>query len=229
MQDSITTEAEWLGVLDQVPAWTPPLISTIIVAPHPDDETLATGGMIRYLREREVRVRVVAVTDGEASYPDSPGLGSIRSQEQEAALAELGIPQDCILRLHLPDSNVAASEKSLVLALADLVSADCHLVAPWQHDWHPDHEACGRAAVEAASRKRATLSSWFFWTWPTATPDVLRPLNLRSLPLHQATQAAKERALACHQSQLHHASGHPILTESVLAPARRPFEVFAIA
>ena len=229
MVETRTTEAEWLDALDAVPRWTPPLVPTVVVAPHPDDETLATGGLIAYLRQRGVPVQVVAVTDGEAAYAHAAGLASMRILEQEAALAQLGVSRDAILRLHLEDSNVAAGEATLAAKLLEIVTAECHLVAPWQHDWHPDHEACGRAARQVASQTGAMLSSWFFWTWHTATPDVLDTLKLKALSMDGRLMAARQRALACHASQLAHASGEPILPESFLAPARRPIEVFANA
>ena len=37
---------------------------------------------------------------------------------------------------------------------------------------------------------------------------------------------AKQEALRCHQSQLQHPGGSPILPDYLLGPARRSFEVF---
>jgi len=42
----------------------------LVVAPHPDDELLACGGLMRLASDAGCRIQVVAVTDGEACYPD---------------------------------------------------------------------------------------------------------------------------------------------------------------
>ena len=43
----------------------------IIVAPHPDDEVLACGGLLQLLAAQGTRTVVVAATDGDASHPGS--------------------------------------------------------------------------------------------------------------------------------------------------------------
>ncbi len=223
---SAVDEAAWVRALTALPALQPPTGPVLVIAPHPDDETLAAGGFIAAARRRGLAVTVAAVTDGENAYPDSPGLAALRTDEQTNALARLGVPATQIHRFHLPDSSVAACEQELVERLLSLVSADSHILAPWRGDFHPDHEACARAAEQAASQTGARLTSWFFWTWHRGTPDLLQGLPLHSFPLNDDLLLAKREALLCHRSQLQHASGQPILPESLLAPARRPFEVF---
>ena len=62
-------EAEWLAVLHNVPKWVPPMWPTVVIAPHPDDETLGAGRLIATQRRQGVPVTIVAVTNGEAAYP----------------------------------------------------------------------------------------------------------------------------------------------------------------
>ena len=131
--------------LSRLPVWDPPGAPMFVIAPHPDDETLGAGGLIARQRMRGSDVVVAAVTDGENCYPDSVGMGEIRCLEQEAALKRLGVERDNIVRLRLPDSAVSSNEEELVERLMPLVSSDTHVVAPWSGDFHPDHEACGRA------------------------------------------------------------------------------------
>ena len=170
---------------------------------------------------------MVAVTDGERAYGYDPDLGNIRESEQRAALARLGVSAENIIRLRLPDSDVASHEARLVDELLPLVTKDTHLVAPWRGDFHPDHEACGRAAEWVANRAGATLTSYLFWTWHRGTTATLKELALRSFPLNHRQLQSKWEALQFHRSQLTHESGEPILSDNLLAPARRPFEVFA--
>jgi LmbE family N-acetylglucosaminyl deacetylase len=219
-------EREWRARLDGLRTWQPPAVPTLIVSPHPDDETLGAGGMIAALRAQGTPVSVVAVTDGENAYADYPGLARIRRHEQTAALHRLCVPEASIHRLHLPDSGLAACEDRIVAGLLPLVHVGMHIVAPWPGDFHPDHEACGRAAAIVAQQKHATLTSYFFWTWHRGTVALLNGLPLVAVPLEETSLAAKREALLCHRSQLQHESGEPILPIDLLGPVVRPYEVF---
>jgi LmbE family N-acetylglucosaminyl deacetylase len=222
----LTKECEWRLRLDGVPRWEPPRVHTLVIAPHPDDETLAAGGFISALRSHGVPVTVVAVTDGEHAYGETPGLAELRAQEQTSALRHLGVDPQHIHRLHFPDRDVTAWEPELVRALLPLVSANSHIVAPWPNDFHPDHEACGRAAETVARQMNLLLTSYLFWTWHRGTVEVLDGLNLVSFPLLESELCAKHQALSCHASQLHHTSGEPILPPNLLEPVGRPYEIF---
>jgi LmbE family N-acetylglucosaminyl deacetylase len=216
----------WRRQFEGLPSWQPPLTDTLVIAPHPDDETLGAGGLIAALRTRGIKVTVVAVTDGENAYADGIDLRETREQEQNAALARLGVGPDSIHRFRIPDSGVTAYEDRLIELLLPLVSEQTHVIAPWQHDFHPDHEACGRAAAKIAALKGAVLTSYFFWTWHRGTTELLQGLPLVCFPLDGERQRAKQQALLCHRSQLEHASGEPILPERLLGPVHWPFEVY---
>jgi LmbE family N-acetylglucosaminyl deacetylase len=222
----LVSEDEWLAALEDLPVWAPPTAPLVVIAPHPDDETLGAGGFIAAQGLNNRDVMVVAVTDGEKAYGYDPDLGKVRESEQRNALARLGVGSEHIIRLRLPDSDVGSHETELVDKLLSFVTKGTHLVAPWRGDFHPDHEACGRAAEQVANRTGARLTSYFFWTWHRGTTTTLDGLSLRSFPLNPHHLWSKSEALRCHRSQLTHESGEPILPENLLAPARRPFEVF---
>lgn len=222
----IVSEVDWLTRLNRLPHWQPPLRRTVIISPHPDDETLGAGGLISYLTSLGVSVTVIAVTDGENAYADFSGLGPIREREQAAALETLGVANTHIQRLHIEDSNVAGNQAQLVEHLLSLVPAGATLVAPWGGDFHPDHEACGRAAQVVADQVGASLVSYFFWSWHRGELEIFDGLSAALFPLTPEQQSLKKTALLCHQSQLEHASGSPILPQNLLGPLERPFEVF---
>jgi LmbE family N-acetylglucosaminyl deacetylase len=224
----VGSEEEWLAALEHVPKWSPPRLHTIVLAPHPDDETLGAGRLIASQRSRGVPVTVMAVTDGEAAYAEAEGLGALRHAEQEAALAELGVERRDILRLHLRDGAVAASEDVLVRLLKPVVKYPGLLVAPWSRDLHPDHEACGRAAERIARLANVELVSDVFWTWHSAPVESLTALPLARLELEKPIQTALDAALSQHRSQLEWKNGNPILPASLLKPAQRSFETFII-
>jgi LmbE family N-acetylglucosaminyl deacetylase len=221
-------ETVWASRLEGLREWQPMCTPTVVVVPHPDDETLAAGGLIAALRAKGVDVTVIAVTDGEHAYTDHDGLARTRRGEQTRALARLGVPEEKIVRLGLVDSDVAGQEKELVAKLRPLISADTQVVAPWAGDFHPDHEACARAAEIVAREVGATLVSYFFWTWHRGNLATLEKVELRKFTISDDLLKAKGEALACHVSQLNHAPEPEVLPENLLWPARMAFEVFAL-
>ena len=180
--ESLTSEAVWMEHLQNIPVWDLPNEPILIIAPHPDDETLGAGGLIAAARLRGISVRVVAVTDGENAYPENDAsqidaLRATRIQEQTSALARLGVSSDDIIRFGLPDSALQTCQEELVHKLLSLVTVDTHVLAPWQFDFHPDHRACGIAAEEVAQLKNARFTSYFFWTWHQGSPTQVRQLS----------------------------------------------------
>ncbi|MGW5877058.1 PIG-L deacetylase family protein [Nocardiopsis terrae] len=147
----------------------------VVVAPHPDDETLGFGGGLALLADQGTAVTVVAVTDGEGAHPGSNaltrvGLVAARAVERGRALSSLGARGVELLRLGLPDGDVAAREEELTERLADLCADADLCVAPWEGDLHPDHEATGRAARAAVRDQGARLLSYPVWMWHWASP-----------------------------------------------------------
>lgn len=197
--------ARWDRIRHDAATWDPPAIATMVVAPHPDDEVLMAGGLISRQRASGIDITVLAVTDGDAAYPelvDGPRLAAIRRDEQTAALAALGVPADRIVRLGVPDGDVAAHEDVVTAAVLDLAADHGLLVAPWTGDHHTDHEACGRAGVRAAAASGLPLVQGVFWTWHHRQPRDLQGLDLRTLHLDDRERTARRNAMACHRSQV---------------------------
>src|SRR5580704_966399 len=84
----------------------------VVIAPHPDDESLACGGLIAEARAQGRPVRVVIVSDGTGSHPASKSypkarLRELRETEARNAAKELGLdPVDDVVFLRLPDRFV---------------------------------------------------------------------------------------------------------------------------
>jgi LmbE family N-acetylglucosaminyl deacetylase len=93
----------------------------LVVAPHPDDETLGAGGLMQRVREAGGSVHVVYLTDGDG-YPEgvrfedhveSPrpadyrGYGRRRRGEARAALGVLGFRRDAATFLSFPDGGLS--------------------------------------------------------------------------------------------------------------------------
>jgi LmbE family N-acetylglucosaminyl deacetylase len=77
-------------------------------------------------------------------------------------------------------------------------------LAPWDGDGHPDHNAAGRAATNAASRTGAALLQYLVWTWHWATPgDLTVPWDRAAqLVLTGPEGKAKRRAIDAFDSQV---------------------------
>src|SRR6202011_1062456 len=85
----------------------------VVVAAHPDDETLGLGGLIAALTAARVHVEVVLVSDGGAAYPtlsrlQRSRLERIRRFEFAYAATILGV--DEMMCVGLPDGEIAEHE-----------------------------------------------------------------------------------------------------------------------
>ena len=223
---SLAVEGSWREVLGRCPAWQPPSKRTVIVVPHPDDESLSTGGLIALQRQRDVDVVVVAVSDGEAAYSDVPELGLVRTHEQERALRLLGVEARDVVRLGLPDGSVSRHVDELAAAIVGLVDAQTLLVAPWVHDVHPDHEACGSAAAAAAALAGSELLSSLFWAWHHVPVESMPLQSMVRIELDDQLIESRVAAVLCHSSQLAHDDGSPVLPPALLGSITRSFEAY---
>lgn len=227
-----TAEAAWrawpalrLAPVADSASWT----SAVVVAAHPDDEILGAGGTIALLAQARARLRLVAVTDGEASHPgieDPAELAGRRTAESAAALKILGADSVEVVRLRLPDTGVADREDELAGLLGRLCARFDVCLAPWEADAHADHEAAGRAA------RRATGHVLFYpvWMWHWAAPgDERVPWDrCRQIPLPPGIAARKHAAIQAFTSQLtaRAPSGTPMLPAGTVAHFTRSQEVF---
>lgn len=206
----------------------------VVVAPHPDDEVLACGGLLAMRAERGLPSLVIAVTDGEASHgsevKDWANLGAQRADESYAGLDVLGVPSPCVVRLGIPDGGAALRVAELALKLEALVKPSDVLVTTWCMDGHPDHEAVSHAAMRASKAAGCRLIQAPVWMWHWAEPDDARiPWNaLAALDLPQHAIEAKQKALRCHRSQLasRGAGVGPVLMQSIVERAGRAQEFF---
>jgi len=191
----------------------------VIIAPHPDDETLGCGGLIALLASQDAAVHVIILTDGEASHVGHPALtaaqvGPARRQEARAALTILGGPalaQSAVF-LGLPDgrldrlspTEIATLHTALVETFRQVQPAA--VFAPYRHGGSSEHTAASdftRAACAIAGV--SALLEYPIWAW--WNPFRLLPQfrlaakNFR-LPLDSQLRALKRTALACHRTQV---------------------------
>jgi LmbE family N-acetylglucosaminyl deacetylase len=207
----------------------------VVVAPHPDDEVLAVGGLLAMLARAGRQSLVVAVTDGGASHRGSTQwprerLLRVRPMESRRALLHLGLPGDT-LRLALPDGGLSAQGDALTAYLEAIIAPTDVVFTTWRMDGHPDHEATGHAAAVAAARVGAQFVEVPVWAWHWAEPgDARLPWRqARRLMLDAPTLRQKTTALQAFDSQLRFDAStgrQAVLRGSTIERAARPFEVF---
>lgn len=206
-----TPTGEWLRwrrdfpelILDDCPG-------LILVAAHPDDETLGFGATAALVRSRGVDVQVVSVSDGEGAVPDlsqreRAWLASDRRAELHRATEILGL--DAPVFLGLPDGNLSDREYELTASITDLLEAGpkgTWCAATWRGDGHPDHEAVGRAALAAAEPAGAVLVEYPVWMWHWALPDddAVPWHRMSKVRLDRAAVARKQRAAKVFRTQV---------------------------
>jgi LmbE family N-acetylglucosaminyl deacetylase len=181
----------------------------VVVAPHPDDETLGLGAMAAQLAASGVEVQVVSVSDGGAARPDaSPSqrvrLETTRRDELSRATGVLGVRS--VQSLGLPDGELADHEDDLTDSLTEIlrgVASGTWCAATWRGDGHPDHEAVGRAAAEACARIGVALLEYPVWMWHWASPaDPAVPWDRAyRVPVREWARDRKYQAAQCFQSQ----------------------------
>jgi LmbE family N-acetylglucosaminyl deacetylase len=209
----------------------------VIVAPHPDDEVLGAGGLIQAALSRDMSVRVVAVTDGERSHPHSTKasdfeFAAVRSRESRLALSRLGWDEARITHLHIPDGTVARRRAHLDFSLAKILRPGDLCVAPWRHDGHPDHDACGQSSLDVSRAIGATALGYLVWAWHWADPhgSDIPWGDCQRLDLSRAARARKRWATGAFQSQTHSigpdVADAPVLPAPIMRRFWRNYEVY---
>lgn len=213
-RDSGTSEEEWVssGLIEHVRKLdVSGLRRLLVVAAHPDDESLGAGGLMAMSAGLGVEVAVLICSAGEASHPRSrthspDRLASMRRAEASAAVASLA-PTGQVEVLDLPDGRLAGVMD--VLAAEILRRTGCGgrgtwLVVPWRDDNHPDHAAVSAAAQRVAGSTGCRLLEYPIWAWHWARPGdgVLESENLVAVELSEVELRAKRRALSMYHTQV---------------------------
>ena len=128
----------------------------LVLAPHPDDETIGCGGLLAQLAARGVPAKVLLVSDGSGAGALPAGTAETRQQEFRAALQRLG-GLDCEF-LGLPDGALEqVADLPARLRRAIQAFAPNWVFGPAARDPHRDHRTVAAALQCSASMSRASL------------------------------------------------------------------------
>ncbi|MGP0223213.1 PIG-L family deacetylase [Paenarthrobacter sp. NCHU4564] len=245
--DTGTPESAWAasGVpsLPELPLDANELASMtfVVLAAHPDDESLGAGGLVAKVQSAGATVHFLLCTAGEASHPESrtttpERLAAVRLSEFHTAVSGLA-PGAAWRFLELPDGRLAASRERIAKALQETITesgapaGNVVIVAPYRSDGHTDHDALGSIAAQVAAAGGHGLLEYPVWYWLWAPPEDSTWCSWVRVPLTEDEQAAKAKAMRAHVSQTHPLSPEPgdgtLLSATFLEHFSRPWETFA--
>jgi N-acetylglucosamine malate deacetylase 1 len=218
--------------------------SALIVAPHPDDETLGCGGLIALKRAQGIPVQVVFITDGGASHSWHPqfqdgGIAPIRRQEALAALEILGVAAAQVHFFDQRDGQLkwveAADRQSVVDRLSALLTdhAPGEIYVTHRADRSTDHEVTYGLVRSAVAAAGIPVDLWQYPIWILWKPRLFRDLSLTELAgAHRLgigpVTRQKRQALAQYRSQYLPIgeTADTVLPQGFLWRFGLPFELF---
>ena len=184
----------------------------LVLAPHPDDESLGCGGLIAEACYHGQPPLVVILTDGAGSHPNSRAcpparLRALREQEARDATLALGLPSENLVFLRHADAAAPITGPAFAHAAETLSSLirqwDCTTVAvSWRHDPHCDHAAAAAIAAAACATSGARLLEYPVWGWTLPADQPLDTTTPSGFQLDISHHLARKRAaIMAHRSQ----------------------------
>ena len=173
-------------------------MNVLVIAPHPDDETIGCGGTLCLHQQRGDRVTVVFLTSGELGLKQLPRekAWTVRENEAKAAAKILGLARVEFLRQ--PDWMLGDHLKTAARALRTVLLEEQPQIiyVPHEDEWHPDHQVALPILRRALKKWRGIspeVRAYEIWT-PLTAHDYVEDIS-RVMP-------RKFKALRAHRSQL---------------------------
>lgn len=191
--------------------------SAMVFAPHQDDETLGCGGTIALKNLKNIPVKVIFLTDGQASHAGHPGitpeeLVTIRHQEALTALNILGVSnldvdflnyRDGVMYYYAEVKRTEIIEK-LVNVIRDFQPEEIYV--PHRKDRSRDHEVTYELVKEAIAISQIQTQVFQYPIWIIWKSVLFRDLKLeylagcRRVSIHSVVNQ-KKQAIAAYRSQ----------------------------
>lgn len=172
----------------------------MVIAPHPDDESIGCGGAICLHAGRGDHVTTVFLTSGELGLKHLPCEEAWRVREGEAEDAAEILDIAALTFLRCPDWFLGDQVDEAAARLRPVLEREAPelIYLPHQGEWHPDHRSAlsvVRSALRVDRIITPTLLSYEVWT-PLSEHDHVEDIT--------SVMARKLRALRCYRSQLRH-------------------------
>jgi LmbE family N-acetylglucosaminyl deacetylase len=213
--------------------------SCLVLAPHPDDETLGCGATIMRKLATGTPVQVVVAADGRYAYPSSTlsvdALVEIREEEARRACAILGLPCENIAFLRFEDCRLGDHRRLLRDRLFDIFDAmnPEEIFVSSIIDNHPDHRvlaALGRELAQARRDRFPVLYEYPIWFWDPRIWRLRHLLQLRPRTVRtEEFRMRKREAIGAYRSQVTNLTGETgwaTLRKGFVRQFLQPEEIF---
>lgn len=175
----------------------------LVLAPHPDDETLGAGALIANAAAHGRLGGIAFLTDGTGSHPPgTPRVAATRRAEARSAIRRLGDAQVPIDWIGWRDAHPHAADSATFLRDAARLAAwlrhrriDAIAVADHTES-HCDHVAAYRLAEAAVRLARRRIALFAYHVWSAA------PTTARRVATPPIALGRRRHALRAHRSQL---------------------------
>ncbi len=168
----------------------------LVLAPHPDDDALGCGGLIKSLADDGAKIKVIYFSDGSKGNKSGKSSASLiveRESEAREAGKVLGVGEEKFFRL--PDGKIeptidlaAQIRREIEFDKPDLI------LAPSMEELHPDHYAVAEVLATSLKNYYGQLNIWLYEVWGAGRFNRLFVID-DYLP-------DKRQALKCHKSQM---------------------------
>ncbi len=190
----------------------------LVFAPHPDDESIACGGLLQVARAAGAAVRVIVLTDGDNNpWPqrwierrwrigpaERARWGARRREEARAAMRVLDIAEADACFLGVPDLGLTdvlmRADPQIVESLRGMIDefAPTLLVLPALSDRHPDHSATHILLRLALARCQRTAPQLLTF----AVHGQMPTQGGVAVGLSEGCRSIKQAAILAHASQM---------------------------
>jgi len=179
----------------------------LVIAPHPDDEVLGCGGIIKRFSLKGDRIFVLIVTRGKPEIYSEERINNVR-EEALKAHEILGVTETRFLNFPAPDLDlIPIAEISVAISKVIIEFKIDTLYIPHHGDIHHDHKAVFNASL-VASRPVNNNGVKRIYSYETLSEtEWAAPFcNDTFIPTHfiniTETFAFKLEAMKCYESQL---------------------------
>jgi LmbE family N-acetylglucosaminyl deacetylase len=156
---SILLCTSWVAIAQQAPVGVQPG-TVLVIAPHPDDETLGCGGLIAKRVAEGRRVVIAVVTDGRALFrrfgvtePSESEVRVMRHDETLRAVKILGVSTRDVTFLDFENEKLADERAEALKAIVSLLEGlrPSEVYLPSEFEGHREHVLVNALTREACA------------------------------------------------------------------------------